>query len=96
MKSRIRWARYKVLTAGKNAYRIFAGRPTCRCDDNIKTYLKETRWECGLDSSGSGQRLVAGSCENEEFLTWLSKLLASQGPSSTELVISGHEIGTLI
>jgi hypothetical protein len=54
MKSRrIRWAGNEALMAGKCAYRIFAGRPTVRWD-NIKTYLRETGWECGLDSSGSG------------------------------------------
>jgi hypothetical protein len=65
MKSRrIRWAGYEALMAGKGAYRIFAWRPTGRREYNIKTCLKETGWECGLDSSGSRQRLVACSCEH--------------------------------
>jgi hypothetical protein len=27
-------------------------------EDNIKTYLKEIRWECGLDGIGSNGRLL--------------------------------------
>jgi hypothetical protein len=44
--------------------------------------LGEIRWGYGLDSSGSGQRPVAGSCEHgnalsgsikcREFLAWLN------------------------
>jgi hypothetical protein len=63
--------------------------------ENIKTDLKETG--CGLNSSGSGQALVAASCEHEsetsdpmndtEFLLPASPLSASRDSfSSADLV----------
>jgi hypothetical protein len=53
----------------RNAYNIFVGkpegkrplrRPRHRWEDNIRMGLREIGWE---DLPGSGQRLVAGSCE---------------------------------
>jgi hypothetical protein len=75
----------------KSAYRIFVVESECkrpledlniRKNDNVKTDLREIGWDCGLDSSGSGQGPVAGSCEHGnqlsgsikfwEFLEWLT------------------------
>jgi hypothetical protein len=39
------------------------GKPRYRGDDIIIMDLRETEWENGLDSSGSGYGPVAGSCE---------------------------------
>jgi hypothetical protein len=38
-------------------------RPRHRWEDNIKIVLYGVGWDHGLDSSGSGQGQVAGSCE---------------------------------
>jgi hypothetical protein len=49
---------YKVL-AGKPEGKRALGRPRCRWEDGIRMDLRG----CGLDSTGSGQRPVAGCCE---------------------------------
>jgi hypothetical protein len=71
---------------GRCAYRVSVekpvGRPIYRCEDIIKMDLEINGMGCsGLDSSGSGQGHVAGSCEHghepsgsiqcEEFIDWL-------------------------
>jgi len=70
----MRWAEHKPrMGQMRNAYRILDGKPerkktlthsTCRWENNIKTNLKETGWESGLDSSGLGQEPLVGSCEH--------------------------------
>jgi hypothetical protein len=78
---------------GENPFR----RPRSRREDNIKMYLKNREGGCELDSCGSRQGPVAGSCEdgNEtlgsikggRFLTYLRILLGSQGLCSVESVM---------
>ena len=53
---------YRVLV-GKPERRRPLGRPRRRWEDNTKIDLGEVGWGHGLDRSGSGQGLVAGSCE---------------------------------
>jgi hypothetical protein len=56
---------YKVLE-GKPEGKRPLGRPTRRWEDGIRMDLVEISWgrgACGLDSTGSGQGLVAGCCE---------------------------------
>jgi hypothetical protein len=54
----------------RNAYTIFFGkpegkRPMCRWEDNIRIDLMEVSVaRCGLDSSDSGWRPIAGCCEH--------------------------------
>jgi hypothetical protein len=50
---------YKVLV-GKPEGKRPLGRPRCRWEDGIRMDLREG---CGLDSTVSGQGLVAGCCE---------------------------------
>jgi hypothetical protein len=56
-----------------NAYDIFVGkperkrllgRPRRRRENNIRIDLREIRWRCELDTSGSGQGPMAGPCEH--------------------------------
>lgn len=69
----MRWGVY-VAHMGeiRNVYKIFdgkdegkrpLGRPTKRLII-LKWILWEQVWECGLNSSDSGQGLVVGSCEH--------------------------------
>jgi hypothetical protein len=53
------------------------GRPRRRCEDGIRIDLKEIGWGCGVDSIGSGQGPVAGSCEHGD---------ETSGSGVTELV----------
>jgi hypothetical protein len=54
---------YKVLV-GKPEGKRPLGRPRCRWEDGIRMDLREIGCGgCGLDSTGSGQGLVAGCCE---------------------------------
>jgi hypothetical protein len=56
---------YKVLV-GKPEGKKPPGRPRRRCEDGIRMDLRETGLGgggCGLDSTGSEQRPVAGCCE---------------------------------
>jgi hypothetical protein len=57
----------------RNAYRVLVRKPEGRSrfrrpghkwKDNIKMDLRKLGLDCGLDSSGSGQGPVAGSCEH--------------------------------
>jgi hypothetical protein len=50
---------YKSMV-GKPEKKRPVGRPRCRWEDTIT----EAVWDCGLDSSGSGDRPAAGCCEN--------------------------------
>jgi hypothetical protein len=44
-----------------------------KCDYNIKMDSRKIGWGCELDSSGSGKRLVAGSCgESNETSGYVS------------------------
>jgi hypothetical protein len=53
----------KVLV-GKPEGKRPLGRPMCRWEDGIRMDLREIGLGgCGLDSTGSGQGLVAGCCE---------------------------------
>jgi hypothetical protein len=67
---RIRCAR-DVACVGemKNVYKSFVGKPEGkrllgRWENNTEMYLREMGLGCGVDLSGSGQGLVAGSCEH--------------------------------
>jgi hypothetical protein len=53
---------YKALV-GKPEGKRPLGRPRCRWEDGIRIDLKEIGWGGGVDSTGSGQGPVAGSCE---------------------------------
>jgi hypothetical protein len=53
----------KILV-GKPEEKRLLRRSRHRWEDNIKVVLRETVEECGLESSGSGQGPVAGSCEH--------------------------------
>jgi hypothetical protein len=77
------------------------GTPRPRWDDNIKADLNEYEWGCGVDSSGSGQSPMAGSCEHnneplgyKKFWEFIEQPLASQkkiqfhGVSQTAIIIS--------
>jgi hypothetical protein len=59
---------YRVLV-GKPEGKRPLGRPRCRWEDGIRMDLWEIGWGrgCGVDSSCSGQGLMAGShqCEDE-------------------------------
>jgi hypothetical protein len=55
---------YKILV-GKPEMKRPVGRPRRRWEDNIKIAVRgNVAGRCGLDSSGSGQGPVAGSCEH--------------------------------
>jgi hypothetical protein len=54
---------YKILV-GKPERKRPLKRPRHRWEDNIKMDLREIGLGCGLDSSGSGEGPVAGSCEH--------------------------------
>jgi hypothetical protein len=70
---------YKVLVRKPEGRRPL-GRPRCRWEDGIRMDLREIGLGgCGLDSTGSGQRPVAGcgECSNEpsgscatELVSW--------------------------
>jgi hypothetical protein len=79
---RTTWARHVAHTREiKNAYKILFGKPKEKSPlerpghrwegSNIKINFREIGWVrgCGLDSSGSGQRPMAGSCEHGYELT---------------------------
>jgi len=54
-------------THGKDeiACEVLIGKPGHRWEDDIKMDFREIGYNgCGLDSTGSGQVLVAGSCEH--------------------------------
>jgi hypothetical protein len=52
------------LLAGKPEGNGPLKRTRCRWQDNIKMNCRKIRvWGCGLDSSGSGYKLVSGFCE---------------------------------
>jgi hypothetical protein len=55
---------YKVLV-GKPEEKTLLGRHKHRWEYNVKIHLKDVIGECGVDSSGSGQRVVMGSCERD-------------------------------
>jgi hypothetical protein len=73
---RMRWVGHMVCMAeGRNVYRVLVrkpegrrplGRLRCRWEDGIRMDLRKIGWGCGVDSSGSGQGLVAGSCECDD------------------------------
>jgi hypothetical protein len=68
---------YKVLV-GKPEGKRLLGRPRCRWEDDIRMDLREIGLGgCGLDSTVSGQGLVAGCCECGD---------ESLGSCATELV----------
>jgi hypothetical protein len=54
---------YKILVEKPEGKRPL-GRPRRRWEDNIKMNLREIRFGCGLDSSGSGREPVVDSCEH--------------------------------
>jgi hypothetical protein len=53
---------YKVLV-GKREGKSPLERPRHRWEVGSKWILGRLAWGCGLDSTGSGQGLVAGCCE---------------------------------
>jgi hypothetical protein len=53
---------YKVLVRKPEGKRLL-GRPRRRWKDGIRMDLRGLAWECGLDSTVSGQGPVAGCCE---------------------------------
>jgi len=53
---------YRVLV-GKPEGKRQLGKPRHKLEDNIEMDLQEVGWGHGLDSSGSGQGQVAGTCE---------------------------------
>jgi hypothetical protein len=54
--------RYRALV-GKLEGKRTLGRPRIEWEDNIRMNLKEVGQEYGMDSVGSGQGQVAGTCE---------------------------------
>jgi hypothetical protein len=56
-----------IESSGRKTWRKspFA-RPKYKWEYNIKLHLTDMTGECGVDSSGSGQRPVVGSCESDK------------------------------
>jgi hypothetical protein len=71
---RIRWAGHvDLMEKTRNVYKTVVGKPKGRrplgalrrsWKDSIRMDLREIGWESRLDSSGSGEGPVAGSCEH--------------------------------
>jgi hypothetical protein len=51
------------ILIGKLKVKTLLRKDVCWWEEVIKMNIKEMRCECGLDSSGLGQKPVAGSCE---------------------------------
>jgi hypothetical protein len=78
---------YKVL-AVKPEGKIPLGRPRRRWEDGIRMDLRETGLGgCGLDSTGSGQRPLAGCCEcGDEPSGYCATELVRDGRMQTALI----------
>jgi hypothetical protein len=81
---------YKVLV-GKPEGKRPLGRRRCRWEDGIRMDLREIGLGgCGLDSTGSGQRPVAGCCEcgDEPSGSCATELVSE--PGSSVSIVSGY------
>jgi hypothetical protein len=58
---------------GKPEGKLQLGKPRCRWEHNIEMNSREIEWRDGTDSSGSGERQVAGFCEHCNELTTFIK-----------------------
>jgi hypothetical protein len=89
---RMRWAVYAARVGEKrNLYKVMVGkpegkrplgRPRCRWEDGLETFLGRLAWGCGFESTGSGYGPIAGCCECGD---------EPSGSCVTELVNLKHE-----
>jgi hypothetical protein len=83
----MRWAGHVArMGDDKRVHKVFVrkpagkrplGRPRRRWEDGIRMDLRETGWECELDSTGSAHRPVASCCEcgDEPSGSWATELV---------------------